>query len=175
MSRLFGPARQNGIVVRDLDSALAYWTETLGVGPFFRFDDLQNIDFLQRETPLPSPQMSIALGNWGDLQIELICPHGEGRSTWHNFLAERGGGLHHTSVWTADFDATMDAALGQGLELEARGQVLGGARYVYFQAGALDRPLLEVAEVTEPVRQTFEFIRASAAGWNGADPIRTLG
>jgi hypothetical protein len=42
MSRLFGPATQNGLVVRDLDAALAYWTGKLGVGPFFRVDHLVN-------------------------------------------------------------------------------------------------------------------------------------
>lgn len=175
MSRLFGPARQNGIVVRDLDAALAYWTQVLGVGPFFRFDNLQNASFFQRETELPAPEMSIALGNWGDLQIELICPHGDGGSTWHNFLRERGGGLHHTSVWTPDFDAAMAQAETQGLVLEARGQVLGGGRYAYLQSGSADQPLLEVAEVTEPVRQTFDFIRQCAVDWDGADPVRTVG
>jgi len=35
MSRLFGEMRQVAFVVRDLDQALRYWTETLGVGPFF--------------------------------------------------------------------------------------------------------------------------------------------
>lgn len=175
MSRLFGPARQNGIVVRDLDEALAYWTGQLGVGPFFRFDNLSNASFFQREEALPPPEMSIALGHWGDLQIELICPHGAGLSTWHAFLAARGGGLHHTSVWTPDFDAAMARAAVQGLALEARGQVLGGGRYAYFQSGGVDQPLLEVAEVTPEVAQTFDFIRQCAVDWDGGDPVRTLG
>ena len=35
MSRVFGPMRQMGFVVRDMDRALKYWTGTLGIGPFF--------------------------------------------------------------------------------------------------------------------------------------------
>jgi len=35
MSRKFGAIRQIAFIVRDLDAALRYWTETLGVGPFF--------------------------------------------------------------------------------------------------------------------------------------------
>ena len=35
MSRTFGAIRQIAFIVHDLDAALRYWTETLGVGPFF--------------------------------------------------------------------------------------------------------------------------------------------
>ena len=46
MSRSFGPIRQNGYVVRDIEAALKHWTTVLGIGPFFyveraRITDLQ--------------------------------------------------------------------------------------------------------------------------------------
>jgi hypothetical protein len=46
MSRIFGPIRQNGYVVRDIEAALKHWTTVLGIGPFFyveraRITDLQ--------------------------------------------------------------------------------------------------------------------------------------
>ena len=31
----FGQLRQAGHVVRDIDEAMAYWTQVLGIGPFF--------------------------------------------------------------------------------------------------------------------------------------------
>jgi hypothetical protein len=37
MSTRFGAIRQIAFVVRDLEPALDYWTQTLGVGPFFVF------------------------------------------------------------------------------------------------------------------------------------------
>ena len=33
MSRFFGQIRQAGYVVRDIEASMAYWSETLGVGP----------------------------------------------------------------------------------------------------------------------------------------------
>jgi Glyoxalase/Bleomycin resistance protein/Dioxygenase superfamily len=33
MSRLFGPMRQVGIVVRDIEKAMRHWVEACGVGP----------------------------------------------------------------------------------------------------------------------------------------------
>ena len=35
MSRLFGPMRQVGIVVRDIEKAMHHWAEVCGVGPWF--------------------------------------------------------------------------------------------------------------------------------------------
>ena len=35
MSRLLGPVRQNGYVVRDIEQAMKYWSETMGVGPWY--------------------------------------------------------------------------------------------------------------------------------------------
>ena len=38
MSRLFGPIRQMGFVVRDLERAVQYWTQTLlGIGMRFAY------------------------------------------------------------------------------------------------------------------------------------------
>ena len=35
MSRLFGPMRQVGMVVRDIEKAMRHWVEVCGVGPWF--------------------------------------------------------------------------------------------------------------------------------------------
>jgi len=175
VSRLFGPARQNGIVVRDLDAALEYWTQTVGAGPFFRIDTIAHDYFFQREVELPAPAMSIALGNWGDLQIELIHPEDDSDATWHEFLRSRGGGMHHMSVWTSDFDAMIDTALARGMQYEARGQLTGGGRYAYFQSARPDEPLIEVADIGFEAQQLFDHIRDAAIDWDGSDPVRSLG
>jgi len=35
LSRIFGEIRQNGYVVRDIESAMKHWTHIMGVGPFY--------------------------------------------------------------------------------------------------------------------------------------------
>jgi len=77
MSRLFGAMRQIAFVVRDLDRALNYWTNTLGVGPFFVLRNLSPEKYRYRSRPSPPPLASIALGNSGDLQVEIIQQHDE--------------------------------------------------------------------------------------------------
>ena len=38
MSRIFGPIRQLGYVVQDIESAMRHWVEVEGVGPWFVLD-----------------------------------------------------------------------------------------------------------------------------------------
>jgi hypothetical protein len=40
MSRLFGPLRQMGYVVTDVEAAMKHWVEVCGVGPWFYADRL---------------------------------------------------------------------------------------------------------------------------------------
>jgi Glyoxalase/Bleomycin resistance protein/Dioxygenase superfamily len=71
MSALFGKACQNGYVVRDIEKAMKFWTEVQCVGPFFYIPSVKTDWFRYRGADSPV-EMSIALANAGDLQIELI-------------------------------------------------------------------------------------------------------
>jgi hypothetical protein len=51
MSRLFGPIRQNGYVVRDIEGALKHWTTVLGVGPFFSVERARIAGFQYQGQP----------------------------------------------------------------------------------------------------------------------------
>ncbi len=172
MSRFFGPATQNGVVVPDLDAALSHWTTVIGAGPFFRTDNLINEYYVFNGQEVPIPEMSIAIGNWGDLQIELICPHGDGDSTWHRFLRETGGGVHHVSVWSTTYDEHVKLAHEMGMREDCRGKLPNGPRYSYFGSGAPGQPLLEIAEFTPSVAQLFSMVREAARDWHGVDPVR---
>lgn len=120
MSMWFGPARQIGFVVRDLDRALRCWTETLGVGPFFVTRNYTPDNYRYRGKPSPGPLMSFAFGNSGDLQVELIEQHDDRPSVYREFLDAGREGFHHVSAWLrrAEYDATL-------ARLRAEGAVIG--------------------------------------------------
>ncbi len=50
MSRLFGPMRQVGIVVRDIEKAMRHWVEVCGVGPWFYTEQLPMDEFFSSAT-----------------------------------------------------------------------------------------------------------------------------
>lgn len=72
-----GPLKALGDIVQiaylpsDFDAAVKYWTETMGVGPFFVLQNvhLGEMKYLGEPT---DAVFSIAIGYWGDIQIELI-------------------------------------------------------------------------------------------------------
>ena len=72
MSRLFGPLRQMGFVVRDIDRAMRHWIEVCGIGPWYIAEKLPLHGFWYKEKRHDGSHLTIALANSGDVQLELI-------------------------------------------------------------------------------------------------------
>ncbi|AII10931.1 VOC family protein [Rhodococcus opacus] len=175
MSRIFGDYRQNGFVVPDLDVAIEQWAAS-GVGPFYRIDAIPVVNFGYQGSS-EAPALDVALGNFGDVQFELIqvVDHGT-PSPYRDFLAANPrGGLHHISVWSDDFDADLARWAALGLTPDCTGEVGGLARFCYFGASSTDGTTVEVADTgtsTVP-RQMFELIRGAAHTWDGTRAVRS--
>ena len=69
MSRLFGPLRQMGYVVPDVEAAMKHWVEVCGVGPWFYADRLPLTSFSYGGKRYDDIHLSIALANSGEMQI----------------------------------------------------------------------------------------------------------
>ena len=130
MSRYLGAVRQNGYVVRDIQAAMSHWIEKLGVGPFYLTESVP-LDWFKYHGVSQQPNLSIALANSGDLQIELIQQNNDAPSMYLDFLSNYGEGLQHMSWWSNNYQQDYDAALERGLTIGQEGQVNGG-RFVYF-------------------------------------------
>jgi len=179
MSRLFGRMRQIAFVVRDLDRALQYWTHTLGVGPFFVLRNVSPQQYRYRGQPSPPPVLSLALGNSGDLQVEIIQPHDDRPSAYRDFLHTGREGFQHVSAWLtrAEYDATMTAHVRDGLAVAHEGVIPGsGVRFAYFATDAAPGGLMyEIADVIDsPAYALMQMVAAAASGWDGVEPIREL-
>jgi catechol 2,3-dioxygenase-like lactoylglutathione lyase family enzyme len=169
MNVLPGPIRQIGYVVTDLDRAIASWVQ-LGVGPWFVIRGLP-MRVLYRGEPCET-SLSLALSNSGEMQVELIQQEDDTPSIFTEFLASTGPGYHQLAYWTEDFDATMEAVEDAGWPIVWSGGEGFGVRFAYVEP--LDGPaaVIEISELTETALASSTYIRDSAAGWNGSDPIR---
>jgi catechol 2,3-dioxygenase-like lactoylglutathione lyase family enzyme len=180
MSRLYGSIRQIAFVVRDLEGALGYWTDTLGVGPFFLLRRIAPADYRYRGAPSPAPCLSLALGNSGDVQVELIEQHDDRPSAYRDFLASGREGLQHVSSWLtrAEYDAIMAGARAHGVVAVHEGAIPGSdVRFAYFATDTAPGGLVyEIADVMEPhIYPLMQMIADAARGWDGRDPVRELG
>lgn len=174
MSRFFGKVCRNGYVVRDIEAALKHWTEVMGVGPFYYIDRVKCDWFTYRGEPSPV-EMSIALGNTGDLQIELIQQRNDAPSMYMDFLNAGREGLQHMSWWTTDYQAAYDRAIAAGFKVGHEGQIGGPqGRFVYFDTETHPGTVIEMSDISGAKGKFFEHIRKAAIGWDGTDPIRPV-
>ena len=87
----------------DMEKALKYWTEYLKVGPFFMFEHcpLENQRYRGGES---NADVSLALGNSGDVQIELIYCENDAPSVYKEFLDAGKTGVHHFGMMPENFE-----------------------------------------------------------------------
>lgn len=173
MSRLFGPIMQTAYVVRDLEPAMAHWSDVLGVGPFFVSETVPYAEVRYRGQPI-ALGTRVAIAYSGDQQIELIQQTSGDRSMFTDFL-EGGEGMHHVCVMAADFTAAMATGAAHGLEVVQDGATTAGIRFAY-----LDRPgtprgsAIELVEASAGLVRFFDRIKRTAAAWDGTEPVRRL-
>ena len=174
MSRIFGKVCQNGYVVRDIEAAMTHWTEVLGVGPFYYIERVKMDWFRYRGAPSEA-EVSIALANSGDLQIELIQQRNDAPSMYRDFLAAGREGLQHMSYWTTDYQADFDRFLELGYRIGQEGQIGGpDGRFAYFDTETHPGTVIEVSDVSGAKGAFFAHIREAAASWDGSRPIRPV-
>lgn len=171
MSRLFGPLRQMGFVVFDVERAMRHWVEVCGVGPWFHARDAVIPEFTYRGTRQDGLRLSLALANSGEVQVELIQQLCDTPSMFRDFLATGREGLQHWAAWPEDYDGLYRRALAGGLAVAQEG-VLGRGRFAYLATEGHPGTVVEIVEPTPARLLGRERIRAAALGWDGTDPVR---
>jgi hypothetical protein len=171
MSRLFGPLRQMGIVVRDIEAAMKHWVDVCGVGPWYYTDKLAVTGFTYRGRRHDDIHLSIALANSGDVQLELIQQRCQTPSMYQDFLAKGHEGLQHWSSWPENYDEIYARALATGYTVGQEGDSPRG-RFVYFWNEGHPGTVIEMADLTPARRRIFDAVRLAAVGWDGSDPVR---
>jgi catechol 2,3-dioxygenase-like lactoylglutathione lyase family enzyme len=174
VSRIFGKVCQNGYVVRDIEAALAHWTRVLGVGPFFYVERVP-MDWFRYHGADSPLEVSIALANSGELQIELIQQRNDAPSMYRDFLRAGREGLQHIAYWTTTYQSDLDRLLAQGYRIGQEGQIGGPqGRFVYFETEAHPGTVIELSDASGAKGAFFAHVRRAAAEWDGSDPIRIV-
>lgn len=171
---LGGPVVQLGYVVADLRAALDHWTQTLGVGPFLVTPRIDYAEVYHRGLPV-QVEISVALASHRGLQIEVIQQTGGGPSMFTEFLARRGGGLHHVCVLTDDLAADLEAWQARGVGVLMGGRTAAGIPFAYLDTDPEDQGrVIELVQPTPGLRRFFARLDVLADTWDGSDPIRWL-
>lgn len=133
-SSLFGRMHHVGVVVKDMDSAIAH-LESIGMGPFEWSDEAKwGVVRFKGELHGNPEEWSLKISNaaMGDVQLELLEPCG-GKSALQESLDASGEGLHHVGYLVDDLDASIAAGLSRGLKVWTASRRTDGPGFVYFE------------------------------------------
>lgn len=161
-------------VVPDLEAAIDHWVHTSGAGPFFVFEDVHFTDSHYRGQPADIPPHRAAIGQFGEQQIELICPIGDQPGIWNEVVPAGGFGFHHTALYCTDYDEQKAAYVAEGAEVVFEGLMMG-ARTCYLDTLKTLGFMTELITANPVAEMVFGEFRKAAEGWDGSDPVRTLG
>jgi hypothetical protein len=174
MSRIFGQISQIGYVVTDIEASMRQWIQH-GVGPWFYLERVRTDYFRHRGVDSPV-EMSIALANSGDIQIELIQQRNDAPSMYREFLDSGRSGAQHVAYWTTDFAELYRRALASGYTVGHEGQIGGEqGRFAYLDTEHDRGTVIEISDISGAKGQLFAYIREQAGTWDGTDPIRRIG
>lgn len=173
----FGPPMQLGFVVPELAAAIRHWT-SLGVGPFFLLEHIVFAECRYRGKPAKI-DLSVAVGQWGAVQVELIRQHDSTPSIYTDFDGSRAGGLQHIGVMTDSVAGDLERLGRLGIEPVQSGSTANGIRFAYVNTDALPggHPggMVELIERGPAIEGFFRLVRESSVGWDGSEPVRRLG
>jgi hypothetical protein len=160
-------------VVPDIRAGMEYWLRSTGVGPFFLFDSVTFDRPLYRGQPAECADITAAIAQAGDIQIELVCQNDDRPSFWRDVVSPGRSALHHMALYCSDYDADLAAYSGAGAEAAFSGLMMG-SRVCWMDTSRQLGFMVELIEANEVAEAVFGKIRSAAKDWDGRNPIRSL-
>jgi len=141
------PVEQIGIVVRDVDQAVEYFTSTFGWGPFkIREGEQKGFTYDGRTGDC---RLKMAFARSGNVEIELIQVL-EGETPHSDFLMRHGEGMQHLRFRVDDCDGMIAALAKAGVEPLWNQKFPGIAAFAYMKTEKTSGLMVELFEMKEP-------------------------
>jgi catechol 2,3-dioxygenase-like lactoylglutathione lyase family enzyme len=140
-----GPLHHVGIVVRDIEAAMAHF-EALGFGPFKFNDEMRTftIDFAGELHGEPEEwSVKVSNGMMGDVEFELLEPCG-GKSALQESLDASGEGLHHVGFLTDDIRRDIAQQTARGAKIWTMSLRTDAPSFVYFEPSSVGNVAIEL-------------------------------
>ena len=172
--RFLGERVQLGFVIKDMDSTIKYWTETMRIGPFVVIEKSRgDRDIFYRGKPT-LVDYSIGFAYMGDVQIEFIQQTNGEPSPYKDFLDSGREGYHHVAYWPKDFLAACAHLEENGFsEISSVRMKDGTLNVVYYESPAHIGAIVEIVPLTADRVAYFGRIQRLSQTWDGVTrPMR---
>ena len=167
-----GKVSQLAWVTRDIEASLAFFSEELGVGPWFVLPKAILPNVRHRGEP-SDVELIVAFASSSGLEFEMMQQTNEAPSIWTSL--PRGDvreALHHNCIRTDDYEGSVRDAAQAGYAVVLDGRTSRG-RFAYVQRPGSDS-YIELLEMSQSRRAMYEFVRDAGQAWDGSDPVRTM-
>ena len=125
-----------GIVVGDIDEALKFWRDAMGI-------EISHIE------DVPSQKSQVAFLPVGESEVELVKPTSDDSGA-AKFLQERGGGMHHLCLEVTDITTKLADLKVKGIRLiNEEPIVLPGRKMAFIHPKSTGGVLVELYEITK--------------------------
>lgn len=123
-----------GIAVRDLNTVLPYYTETLGL-PLLKIEEVA------------SQKVRVAFIDAGNVKLELLEPMDD-QNAIYKFLEKKGEGIHHIAFGVENIEERMQELRDKGVQLlsDQPKPGAGGAMVAFMHPKSSNGVLYELCE-----------------------------
>ena len=110
--------------MKDMDKAIEFLS-SLGMGPFIPRFRPPVVEIRDGDKRIDNIDIKLMFTYWGDIEVELIQPIGEGPHM--DFLDRTGGGIHHLGFFGDDLigdklKEEIDRLVKKGIKITLRGR-----------------------------------------------------
>jgi methylmalonyl-CoA/ethylmalonyl-CoA epimerase len=140
----FARVHQIGVIVRDLDQAVAFY-EDLGIGPFESPQGPAPIfDRRVYGKPAPDVRNRISKTQMGAVELELVQPV-SGNSPQREFLEQHGEGVNHLAFLVEDLDGEVATLVQKGFRVLSSGKTARSA-FAYLDTDRIGGVIFELIQ-----------------------------
>jgi hypothetical protein len=163
---------QIAYIVADLEAAIAHHAKRFGSGPFF-VRRIDGGDCTYRGAP-GRLNVKFALGQWGDVQLELIQNLDAGPSVFHELdvVGSSQPRFHHVCLLPESQEKAIADFAADGMPVVHEFTTPVGTRIVLIDALEQHGHFVELHERASDIERVYANIREAAANFDGERLVR---
>jgi catechol 2,3-dioxygenase-like lactoylglutathione lyase family enzyme len=163
---------QVAYAVPDLTAGMRWWTEELGVGPWFVTERIGGEGSTYRGEP-GKAEFAIALAFSGHMMVELVQTLDDEPSIYKDAYERHGYGFHHVAKAVPNVKEEVERRKASGASVLFHDLPPGGE--VFFLDGGEDAPgMIELIQDNEITRGIFTSVWRASIDWDGSRPLRNF-
>ncbi len=168
------PVVQIAYFVSDSRAAAEKMAAQHGAGPFFFVERIE-LAWGEHRGQAQKFLHSSAYGQWGEIMVELVQQDEEGPSPFRDMYQPGEEGIHHMAMMVNSMAESYAYCDEHGIAIAAKAATLTGTEFAFVDTVASKGHMIEIYEKSDQLTGFYDMVKQASVGWDGSDPVRSLG